>query len=217
MELEASPIKKTSLADIVYHNIRKHILSQKIKGGEKLFEEDLAKAFEVSRTPIREALRKLQSYGLIKIYPHKYAEVVKLAREDKKYIMDIRVALDLLAITLLSPQATKEDYQAIYCYANLCEEAVANRDIASCFENDSLFHLEISKRTKNQYLYKMQQDLDAKVQLLRTVLYFNIDMIKKGIIHHKPIAQAICLHKTQEAYGLMKTHLNMFYQLDLIK
>ncbi|MDO8944225.1 MAG: GntR family transcriptional regulator, partial [Desulfobacterales bacterium] len=71
-------IHRQSLSEQVYHYIKRLILSGEIRGGEKIPEEKVAQRFGVSRTPIREALSRLEEYGLIQIKPRSYAEVVAL-------------------------------------------------------------------------------------------------------------------------------------------
>lgn len=204
-------MERQSLADMVASHIKNLILTSKIKGGERILEDAVAKSFGVSRTPIREALRKLEKYGLIKIYPHRYAEVIKLDHDDKQHIMELRIPLDTLAIRLLAPKAGESDYESLLRYAEACNEAALSGDVAACFENDSLFHMEISRLTGNPYLYEIAQNLDVKVQLLRTITYVSIDEIREGIRHHIPIAQAIRDRDAEKAVSLMSEHLNSFY------
>jgi len=211
MNWDANILQQQSLSDAAAQQIKRLILARKIKGGERILEDTVAKSFGVSRTPIREALRKLEKYGLIKIYPHKYAEVVKLKQDDKQHIMEIRISLDTLAIELLAPKATDEDYQSLMKYADACQKAAEEGDIALSYENDSLFHMEISRLTKNPYLYEMAQTLDVKDQLLRSVIYASIDEILEGSKLHSPIAQAIKKKDTAKAVSLMRNHLINFY------
>lgn len=211
MNWEPNPLERQSLADTVATHIKNLILTREIKGGERILEDVVAKSFGISRTPIREALRKLEKYGLVKIYPHRYAEVIKLEPGDKQHIMEVRIPLDTLAIQLLAPRATEEDFEKLMGFAEACKEAADKGDVAACFENDSLFHMEISRLTGNPYLYEIAGNLDVKVQLLRTLTYVAIEEIQEGLQHHIPIAQAIRKKETERAVSLMRIHLENFY------
>lgn len=217
MNWEPNLLERRSLADAVYGHVKNLILTRKIKGGERILEDTVAKSFGVSRTPTREALRKLEKYGLVKLYPRRYAEVIKLKPDDKKHIMEVRIPMDTLAIQLLAPKATEEDYNHLMTYAEACKAAADAGDMAGSFESDSLFHIEISRLSGNPYLHDMVQTLDVKVQLLRSVTYSSIEEVREGSKHHIPIAQAIRDRNTDKAVALMRNHLESFYSRKEIK
>jgi len=201
----------SSLSDQVYRHIKRMILSQEIRCGEKIPEETIAKTFGVSRTPIREALRKLEKNGLIIIHPRKYAEVVRVSKQDKLHIGQIRISLDSLSVELVSKSATQEDCDAIMQYAKKCEEFAKKGETASCFEMDSLFHCEIAKRSGNKYLYELTKTIDLKVQLIRNIEIFNDEITRKRVSLHVPLAKAICEHDTKSALKIIKEHLTKYY------
>ena len=157
------------------------ILAEELKGGQKIPEEKIAKIFGVSRTPIREALRKLEKSGLIKIVPQSHAEVVKLDSNDAEKIYEVRMFLEILATNLLAKKSTEKDYKELLKIAESCEKYADKKDIANTFLKDSNLHLEIAKRSGNQYAYEILRNLDVKIQLLRTTRCISIDKISKDI------------------------------------
>ena len=211
MKWGSNLLERQSLADTVYSNIKDLILTRKIKGGERILEDTVAKSFGVSRTPIREALRKLEKYGLVKIYPHKYAEVIKLEPRDRVHLMEVREPMDILAIQLLAPKATEEVFEKLKVRAEECMAAADRGDVAACIETASLFHMEIAKLTGNPFLYDMAQNLDVKVQLLRILTFVSLDEIRESARQHISIAQAIRERNTDKAVSLMRNHLGSFY------
>ena len=200
-------IHRQSLSDQVYHYIKRLILSGEIRGGERIPEERVAQQFGVSRTPIREALSRLEEYGLIQIKPRSYAEVVALEPHEASQLAVIRSQLETLAVSLLADCGTEEDFRALDLLATECNALIAAGDIVTTFEKDSQLHLEIAQRTGNRHLYGICEKLDAKIQLLRLVLSIPLEKLKVYVKHHDAIIDAMKKHDKESAITLMKHHV----------
>jgi DNA-binding GntR family transcriptional regulator len=200
-------IHRQSLSDQVYCYIKRMILSGEIRGGEKIPEEKVAQQFGVSRTPIREALNRLEEYGLIKIKPRSYAEVVALEPHEAAQLAIIRSQLETLAVSLLTDCGTEEDFRELGLLVQECNALIAKGDIATTFEKDSLLHLEIARRTGNRHLYEICEKLDAKLQLLRLVLRIPLEKLKLYVKHHDAIVDAMRKRDKARAVALMDHHI----------
>ena len=200
-------IERQSLAEQVYHYIKQMILSGELQGGEKIPEEKIAGQFGVSRTPIREALRRLDEYGLVYLKPRSYAIVVELDPREAERVSLVRAQLESLSVSLLTDCATAEDLEVLEQLATECDEYLTTGDVANTFEKDSQFHLEIAKCTQNRHLLEIFEKIDAKVQLLRLVLHLPIENLKSFIAQHHPIIQCIKQHDKDAAETLMRTHI----------
>ena len=200
-------IHRQSLSDQVYHYIKRMILSGEIRGGEKIPEEKVAQQFGVSRTPIREALNRLEEYGLIRIKPRSYAVVVALEPQEASQLAIIRSQLETLAVSLLTDCGTEEDFRELDLLVQECNALIAEGDIAATFEKDSLLHLEIARRTGNRHLYEICEKLDAKVQLLRLVLRIPLKKLKHYVKHHDEIINAMKRRDKESAVALMRHHI----------
>jgi DNA-binding GntR family transcriptional regulator len=200
-------IERQSLAEQVYNYIKRLILSGDLKGGEKIPEEKVAQQFGVSRTPIREALRRLEEYGLIKIKPRSFAEVVKLDPQEAEQLARVRARLETLAVEVLAECGVEEDFAILEHLAKECEALLATGDLASTFEKDSQFHLEIAKRTGNQHLYEIFEKIDAKMQLLRLVLHLPVKELTQFIGQHEPLVHHMKVHDKEAAVRLMTKHV----------
>jgi DNA-binding GntR family transcriptional regulator len=200
-------IHRQSLSDQVYNYIKRLILSGEIRGGERIPEEKVAQQFGVSRTPIREALSRLEEYGLIQIKPRSYAEVVELDPHEAGQLAIIRSQLETLAVSLLTDCGTEEDFRDLDLLVRECNALIAEGDIATAFEKDSLLHLEIARRTGNRHLYEICEKLDAKVQLLRLVLRIPLKKLKLYIKHHGEIVDAMKRRDKESAVALMQHHV----------
>ncbi len=200
-------IHRQSLSDQVYHYIKSLILSGEIRGGERIPEEKVAQRFGVSRTPIREALSRLEEYGLIQIKPRSYAEVVALEPREAVQLAVIRSQLETLSAGLLADCGTEEDFSELALLAKECNNLIAEGDIAATFEKDSLLHLEIARRTGNRHLYEICEKLDAKIQMLRLVLSIPLEKLIGYVKHHDGIIDAMRRRDKEQAIALMKHHV----------
>ena len=201
-------LHRKSLAEQVFQHIKRMILSEELQAGERIPEERVAQAFGVSRTPIREAIRQLETYGLVTIVPRSHAEVVKLDEEDARQIGQVRMQLERLSIRLLTEKATEEDIRALYVINDECQLYVDKGDIGGTFERDSELHLEIARRSGNAYLSCFLQNLDVKIQLIRITSGFSIDMIRQNVLFHKQILDALSNRQVEQAEHLMEEHIS---------
>ena len=200
-------IDRLSLSDRVYYYIKDLILSGELEAGEKIAENQIATRFQVSRTPIREALKRLEEYGLVRIKPRAYAEVVSLRPEEAEDVASLRAALEVFAVGLLAERGSDEDFDALQQLVDACRSCVESGEVAATFENDSSFHLEIAKRTGNRHLYELSERLDAKVQLLRLVLHLPMDRLTMFVGQHDQIMEALRARDAEQARLLMRRHI----------
>lgn len=203
-------IERRSLADQVYAHIKRMILSGELHAGERIPEERVAADFGVSRTPIREAMRRLEEYGLVRLKPRSYAEVVRMDAEDADKIADVRAALEELAVRLLAERATPQDCRALRELAVACQSLAQADDPAAVFEKDSQLHKEIARRSGNSCLLEFMERLDAKVQLCRLVNCLTPAHIATAVAQHEPIIDAIGRHDADAAAELMVRHVRGF-------
>lgn len=156
-----------SLAQEAYDHIKRMILSGTLKDGEKIPEEGIAQILDMSRTPIREAIRRLGQYGLVEIKPRSYAKVAGVTPRETEQVALIRNELERLAAKSLVRSATKSDIAALGRIADCMVEKFLAGNSAEAFELDSEFHLEMVRRSDNAILYDILERLDAKNQLIR--------------------------------------------------
>ena len=202
-------LERKSLADQLFIHIKRMILSQELKCGESIPEERIARLFGVSRTPIRETLRKLEKYGLVKINPHAQATVVKIVPEEARYIGEVRSVIETLAARILAKKAEPEDIKSLEEIAQKCVNAAKGNNSGEAFEADGLFHLEIAKRCGNPYIYSILKNLEAKIQLIRS-MNCSLTNLKSDIQIHFRIIEAIANHDSKIAFTLMQKHISDF-------
>lgn len=201
-------VQYQSLPDQVFRTIKRMILSGELKGGERIPELRIAAETGVSRTPIREALRRLGEYGLISIKPRCYAEVLKMTKDEVKDLTRVRVALETLAVRIFVERATPEARAWLKALSDECAASAKTKDIASFYEKDSQFHLEIAHAGGNAFLYDQMVRMDAKVQLSRLVKPLNLRDIQDALAEHALILTALKSGDAADAEKQITLHIN---------
>lgn len=200
-------LQRKSLSEQVFQHIKRMILSEELRGGERIPEERIAQTFGVSRTPIREALRKLEKTGLVHIVPRSHAEVIRLDPDDARHLGEVRMEIERLAVRLLALKATEDDCAALRELAAECARYAEEGDIGGTFETDNELHQEIARRAGNPYVQEILQNLSFKIQLLRTTTCVRIEDIRADLHFHDEIIDAAEQHDAELAEKLMAHHI----------
>ncbi|MCF0142328.1 MAG: GntR family transcriptional regulator, partial [Parasporobacterium sp.] len=137
------------LRDIVFKTLREAIITGDLKPGERLMEIKLANELGVSRTPVREAIRKLELEGLVIMTARKGAEVAPINEKDLKEVLEIRKNLESLACQLSCKNSTEDDIKALKEINKIIARAVKDDDIETITKSDVQFHELIVQTTQN--------------------------------------------------------------------
>jgi len=199
-------LERRSLAHQVEERIRELILSGRLACGERISEEGLAEEFHISRTPIREALRALEKYGLVRIKPRSFAQVNRITLAEARQVAEVRAQLENLAARRLAEHATAEDVRALKARADQCAARLAAGDRAKAFEADSAFHLEIAARSGNPFLRETLQRLDAFVMLYRLTFCRTLESVAGNAKLHARIIGAIARRDADAAGAIATEH-----------
>lgn len=124
------------LRDVVFQTLRQAILKGELKPGERLMEIQLAQKLGVSRTPVREAIRKLELEGLVLMIPRKGAEVAEITIKDLEDVLEVRAALEELAVCDACENITEEQILALKEAADNFQAALESDDLVKCAETD---------------------------------------------------------------------------------
>jgi DNA-binding GntR family transcriptional regulator len=205
----AASIERRSLADQIFAHIKRMILSGELGAGERVPEARIGEHFGVSRTPMREALRRLEQYGLVHIKPRCYAEVVRMADEEVDQIAQVRAQVEGLSARLLAERATAEDCAALRVHAAACMRLLEGGDMGAAFEEDSELHLDIARRCANPYVFDIMQRFDARIQLARMVRCGTHEHVLSAVKEHDVLLDAFERNAAGEAEELMKRHVGL--------
>ncbi|WP_455035748.1 GntR family transcriptional regulator, partial [Lachnoanaerobaculum gingivalis] len=128
------------LRDVVFKTLRQAILRGELQPGERLMEIALSKKLGVSRTPIREAIRMLELEGLVLMIPRKGAEVAGITEKNLRDTLEVRRALEELAIELSCTKITDEELNELEQAEEEFVESIENKDIIDIARADEKFH-----------------------------------------------------------------------------
>ena len=140
MNFEMDAGSHRPLREIVYEELKIQILTGKIAPGTRMMEVELAESLGVSRTPVREAIRKLEKEGLVVIEPRKGAHAAQISVKDMVEILEVRQDMEGLAAYLASYRMKPQQLKKLEEISEKYEKAIAEGDLASMIEYDSAFH-----------------------------------------------------------------------------
>lgn len=196
------------LRDVVFNTLRQAILKGELEPGERLMEIQLAERLGVSRTPIREAIRKLELEGLVLMIPRKGAEVAKISARSLRDVLEVRRALEELAIELACPRMTEEDLGELQKAQDEFKKAIADGDAMRIAETDEHYHDVIYSGTQNAKLIQMLNNLREQMYRYRLEYIKDADKRKILILEHERVLKAIRDRKVAEAKEAMREHID---------
>lgn len=155
------------LRDVVFNTLRHAILKGELEPGERLMEIALAQKLGVSRTPIREAIRKLELEGLVVMVPRKGAEVADITEKDLRDVLEVRTALEELSIELAMKNMNDDDCKQLTEANKLFAKDSEGDDLIKIAEADVAFHELIYMATGNKRLIQMINNLREQMYRYR--------------------------------------------------
>lgn len=155
------------LRDVVFKTLREAILRGDLKPGERLMELQLAAKLGVSRTPIREAIRMLEQEGLAVTIPRKGAEVARMTLKDMEDVLEVREALDELAVKLACTKVNAEQLERLIKVKEEFERSTKEDEVKKIAEADVAFHEVIYEIADNPKLVSILSNLREQVYRYR--------------------------------------------------
>ena len=196
------------LRDVVFKTLRQAILLGELKPGERLMEMQLANKLGVSRTPIREAIRKLELEGLVLMIPRKGAEVADITEKSLKDVLEVRRALEELSVKLTCDRITKEEIKELEQAAENFRKTMKSKDITEIAEADVRFHDVIYTATKNQKLIQLLNNLHEQMYRYRIEYLKDEEVYPKLLKEHKEIIERINRGEKEEAARIVCEHID---------
>ena len=197
------------LRDVVFNTLRQAILKGELKPGERLMEIQLANKLGVSRTPVREAIRKLELEGLVLMIPRKGAEVAEITRQDMEDVLEVRTALEELAVKDACDHITDAQLSELKKASNEFKKALLEgKDLVTCADADMHFHDVILSATNNRRLIQMLNKLSEQMYRYR-MEYLKYERTHKTLIEeHDAIRRALKKHDKVKAGAAIRVHID---------
>lgn len=201
------------LGEVVFEYLRESILNGALRPGERLMEISLAEQMGVSRTPVREAIRKLEKEKFVEMIPRKGAYVADLTAKDILDVLEMRIILEGFAAALAAERMTEEELADLISSYDKFEEAVKEENRSYMLEMDNEFHNHIFKATKNNKLIEIVKDLHDQFQRFRLIYFNEFDNYSELQTWHERILKAIKERNASDAREAAEQHVQLIMDI----
>ncbi len=195
------------LVDRLVEHVFEAVFQGRIKHGSKVTESEIAEDFGVSRTPVREAVKRLAEMGVLVVRPRCGLEVVSFNEQDLREIMQLRVELECLALRLAMQRMGHGEIAALERAVEACERKMESGNRIEIFRADSRFHLAIADFSGNRHLLETLRQLNVKVQLCRMIFCTSMSKIANDVRFHRDVLDAIRGRRAVLAEELLRIHI----------
>lgn len=193
MPLPASEnrINRYSMRDEVYEKLLKWIMEGTLRPGEKIVDKELAEHMGVSRTPVREALRRLEDKGFVESAANRWTRVAEIPATEPEMIYPIIWTLEKLALSIGIDTMTDEDFSKMEQANAALKKALEDNDPVAASKADDEFHAIFLERSKNTHLVNILADLKVRYRRLEVNYFSGPSQGKSSIEEHAAIISAV--------------------------
>ncbi len=195
------------LRELVFEALREAIVKGVLKPGERMMEIQLAEEMGVSRTPVREAIRKLELEGLVAMVPRKGAYVASLSMKDIVEVFEIRGALEGLAAELAAERITEDELEELERFLVRIMESIESSDLTLMVEVDTDFHAQLYRASRNERLSQIINNLREQIQRFRKTSLSLPGRMRAALEEHKKIVEALSTRDSSLARRLAEEHI----------
>ncbi len=195
------------LRDVVFQTLRQAILKGELEPGERLMEIHLAQKLGVSRTPVREAIRKLELEGLVIMIPRKGAIVAEITVSELEDVLEVRLALEELAVKRACRKHTGEQIEKLQKAAAEFKRVLHGSDIAAYAQADEEFHEIIYRMTENKKLMQILSNLREQMYRYRLEYLKDKSTHSQLVREHDEIVSALEKGDEEKVLKVMSQHV----------
>lgn len=208
MELVTSsaPLPAITLAERVYAQIKQLIFDFQLLPGERFSESDLANRVQVSRTPLRQALQRLQREGFLLVFPKSGWQVAPLDFDTFDQLYDLRVLLEAHAVARLCEMELRPGLQDLGD-TWLVPPAERQTAFVAVDRLDEAFHTALVSATGNHEMVRVHEDITERIRIIRRLDFTKAARVEATYDEHARILRAITRRRTDEAQRLLRAHI----------
>ena len=195
------------LSDRLREAVEEEITTGKLLPGYRLDEVELAKRFNVSRTPIREALNLLLGEGLIEMRPRRGAVVARVTPQRLIEMFEVMAELEAMCAQLAARRMSDEEFAAIEAAHAACRGAVEERDADAYFYANERFHYAIYTASHNNFLFEQAASLQRKLRPYRRLQLRVRNRIQRSFEEHQAIVDALRDENAEQAARSVRNHV----------
>lgn len=204
------PIKLDSykpLRELVCENIRQAIIDGTFSSGERLMEIQLADEMGVSRTPVREAIRKLELEGFVVMIPRRGTYVADISIRDITEIYEIRTCLDVLSAGLAAERITDEELEALNRLLVEIGQYIAENNMEKIVEADTAFHDILYQASRNERLRSIINNLREQLTGIRGRSMSYPGRLVETMDEHRALVDSIAARDVERAQNAARVHI----------
>lgn len=198
---------KNIMAQRVYGKLRGMILDLKIQPNARLTETELATYFQVSRTPIREALKRLETEGLVTIKPKQGCFVRPINLDELAEYYEIRVGLEKLSLETACVTMPDREIRKLCEVWEKKPDRVSGADLEQMVRLDETFHIALAQGGGNQTLTRLLEDINNRIRIVRRLDFTDEERIEKTYVEHFGILQSLLERDLRGAKNKMTRHI----------
>ncbi|HEY3423344.1 MAG TPA: GntR family transcriptional regulator [Negativicutes bacterium] len=210
MERRLLPIRLDSyqpLREVVCETLRAAIVEGVLKPGERLMEIQLAEELGVSRTPVREAIRKLELEGFVVMVPRRGTYVADLSIRDVNEVYEVRTALDILAAGLAAERITEEELEQMERILVQIGKYIEEGNMEAIVDADGQFHDILYQASRNDRLVGIINNLREQLTRFRSISMAYPGRLKNTLEEHSRLVEAIAMRDADLAKRLAAEHM----------
>ena len=201
-----------SLEKQAYDAIKAALLTFRLPPGDSLVETDLARQLGISKTPVRDALSRLEKEGFIEKIPYKGYRVVEISIDAMEEIFEIRAVLEGLSARQATINFRSEDIQQAENLIAHHREALEAKNYPQAGVFNSRFHSLLLERSGNRFLKQILANLDDHLQRYRVLSNFQVGRKLKSVEEHRQVLAAIKARDAEQAEQAIREHLTSMLQ-----
>lgn len=187
----ATTLPRSLAREDVYRTIKEWIINLQLAPGEVIRDQELAASLGVSRTPVREALRRLEDEGLIITSFHKWTKVAPSDISEAEQLYPAVAALEAMATELAQPRLSPANLKQLAAINKALEEAVKQRDAEQAATLDAQFHALIVQRSGNAEIEKLLASLLPRIRRIELAHFGSQPIAQQSVKEHKAIVNAL--------------------------
>lgn len=214
MTAEIIPIPRAALHEQVAHRLRQMLVENRIAPGAKLNERELSEVLNVSRTPLREAIKMLAAEGLVELLPNRGAIAVELSEIDVLNTFEVMAGLEAQSGELAAQRITDAELNEIKAMNFEMLAAYTRRDLPAYYRLNSAIHSAINAAAKNPVLSATYNQVNARLQALRFRSNQNEEKWRDAVREHEQMVAALSARDPAAMRAVMSQHL--VHKLDTV-
>lgn len=195
------------LRDMVFDVLMNAIMQGQLSPGERLLEVQLAEEMGVSRTPVREAIRRLELEGFVVMVPRKGAYVAGLSVNDVESVYEIRTALETLAVRLAAQRMEDEDYRQLDELSLSMQATWQEGNVDNWVAMDAHFHELLYKFSRNERLVQMMSNIMEQLSRYRIISLANVEVRHNSLAEHQALIEALRRRDSEAAALAAEKHI----------